>query len=69
MSQQKLIEKVYGKQKVYMANQENFPEVAPTELKDMERKITELQEVLKEETTQCKVMESRKLWRNFIAGS
>ena len=59
MSQQKLLEKVYGKQKVYMADQSLFPEVPQAELKEMEKKITELQERLKGEITQCREMESR----------
>ena len=59
VSQGKLVEKVYGKQKVYMANQDHFPEVAPAELKEMEKKISELQARLKEETSQCRALESR----------
>ena len=59
VSQGKLVEKVYGKQKVYMANQSHFPEVAPSELKEMERRIAEMQQSLKEETTECRTLESR----------
>ena len=59
VSQQKLVEKVYGKQKVYMANQAQFPDFPPEELKEMERKIAELQERLKTEMGECRAMESR----------
>lgn len=53
------MEKVYGKQKVYMANQDNFPQVDPAALKEMERRVGELQGELKEATTQCRELESR----------
>lgn len=66
MSQQKLLEKVYGKQKVYMANQSLFPEVPQAELKDMEKKIAELQERFKGETTQCREMEARMFASYFL---
>ncbi|GFR95572.1 homologous-pairing protein 2 homolog [Elysia marginata] len=38
----KLVEKVYGKQKVYAANQSQFPVVDETEIKAMDSKIAEL---------------------------
>ncbi len=60
MSQKKLIEKVYGKQKVYMVNQSHFPEVSEAELKEMQRKIGESQNELKEESESCRVTETRK---------
>ena len=60
VSQKKLVEKVYGKQKVYMANQSLFPDVPQEELKKMESRIAELQEILKKESDTCRSMESRK---------
>lgn len=60
VSQQKLVEKVYGKQKVYLANQAHFPEFPPEELREMEKRVTELQEKLKAETTECRTMQARK---------
>lgn len=59
VSQQKLVEKVYGKQKVYMANQAQFPDISREELKELERRIGELQGQLKEETAENRAMESR----------
>ena len=60
VSQQKLEEKVYGKQKVYFVNQSHFPDVPESELKEMEKKIGELQRTLKEELDECRTMETRK---------
>ena len=52
------MEKVYGKQKVYMVNQSHFPEVAEAELKEMEKRIGELQDKLKQELEECRTMEN-----------
>ena len=64
VSQDKLIEKVYGKQKVYMVNQSLYPEVSGTELKEFEGKIRDLQDKLKLEEEACRSHEARKyyLW-------
>ena len=42
-----------------MVNQAHFPEVPPEELKEMEKRVVELQEKLKLETTECKAMQAR----------
>ena len=36
-----MVEKVFGKQKVYVINQDLFPEVNQAELKDLDMKINE----------------------------
>lgn len=59
VSQEKLVEKVYGKQKVYLANQAQFPDFPQEDLKQMDRKMAELQEVLKRQTAECRGMETR----------
>ncbi len=59
VSQDKLVEKVYGKQKVYMVNQSLYPGVSGAELKEMEAKIKELQEKLRLEEDTCRSEEAR----------
>ena len=49
-TENKVMEKVYGKQKVYVVNQELFPNVEEAEIKSMDMKITELTAKLSEET-------------------
>ncbi len=68
MSQGKIVEKVYGKQKVYVANQSHFPEVDKSELKEMERRLGETQERLKGETTECRALESRTYGNTLLGG-
>lgn len=48
VSEGKLKEKAYGKQKVYVADQSQFPAVDEAELKKMDEQIATLQEKLKE---------------------
>lgn len=43
-----------------MVNQSHFPEVSEAELKEMQRKIGESQNELKEESESCRVTETRK---------
>ncbi|XP_072179104.1 homologous-pairing protein 2 homolog [Diadema setosum] len=50
----KITEKVYGKQKVYVADQSQFPSVDETELKAMDAKIAELTSQLEQSRAQCK---------------
>ena len=59
VSQNKLVEKVYGKQKVYMVNQSLYPEVTTSELKKMEERIGELQEKLRLEEEACRSQDAR----------
>ncbi|XP_071811558.1 homologous-pairing protein 2 homolog isoform X1 [Apostichopus japonicus] len=53
----KIIEKVYGKQKVYVADQSNFPEVSEKELSEMDAKIGEVKNTLNLTVTSCKQLE------------
>nr|XP_054767017.1 homologous-pairing protein 2 homolog [Lytechinus pictus] len=53
----KITEKVYGKQKVYVADQSQFPNVDEKELKAMDTKITELTASLESSKTKCKEKE------------
>ena len=54
----KLVEKTYGKQKIYVANQSHFPDVDEAELKQMEKQITELQDEIKKREVECRTLES-----------
>ncbi|XP_064401381.1 homologous-pairing protein 2 homolog isoform X1 [Halichondria panicea] len=49
----KVTEKVHGRQKVYFANQDNFPAVNEAELKEMDRRIAELHETVKKTSAEC----------------
>ncbi|XP_022079972.1 homologous-pairing protein 2 homolog [Acanthaster planci] len=53
----KIKEKVYGKQKVYVADQSQFPEVNESELKTMDSQIKELQDKLQKSQSTCKQQE------------
>ncbi|XP_072038492.1 homologous-pairing protein 2 homolog [Amphiura filiformis] len=53
----KITEKVYGKQKVYVADQSQFPDVADSELKSMDVRIKELNDKLVTSRTTCKTQE------------
>ena len=64
VSQDKLTEKVYGKQKVYTVNQSLFPDVSSADLKEMEKKISMLQEGLRVEEEAYRALETREL--NYI---
>ncbi|XP_043910853.1 homologous-pairing protein 2 homolog [Protopterus annectens] len=56
--QGKIKEKVYGKQKIYFADQEQFPSVSETELKTMDNQISELTSKLQEVLQSCKQLEA-----------
>jgi len=60
VSQDKLVEKVYGKQKVYMMKQSLYPEVTMSELKKMEERIRELQDKLRVEEEACHNEDARR---------
>eukprot|EP00118_Oscarella_pearsei_P004540 m.19618 g.19618 ORF g.19618 m.19618 type:complete len:213 (+) comp27872_c0_seq3:80-718(+) len=51
-------EKVYGKQKVYVANQSDFPSVDESELKEMDVKVGQLTGELKSLQSECKMQET-----------
>ncbi|XP_037796141.1 homologous-pairing protein 2 homolog [Penaeus monodon] len=52
-------EKVYGKQKVYVFDQSQFPPLDETQLKEMDRKITDLNETIKQKERICGETEAR----------
>ncbi|KAJ8024530.1 likeous-pairing protein 2-like [Holothuria leucospilota] len=54
---EKIVEKVYGKQKIYVADQSQLPDVDEKELLEMDRKINELKENLSTSISSCKTME------------
>ncbi|XP_063281472.1 homologous-pairing protein 2 homolog [Pelobates fuscus] len=56
--QGKIKEKVYGKQKIYFADQEQFPSVSDSELKDLDSKITELSSKLQSSQQSSRQLES-----------
>ncbi|KAM5135630.1 homologous-pairing protein 2 homolog [Mantella aurantiaca] len=51
-------EKVYGKQKIYFANQEQFPNVSDLELKNLDAQISELSSKLQGTQQSCRQLES-----------
>ena len=53
-------EKVYGKQKVYVADQSQFPEVDDSEIKSMDSNITELTQQVQSTMEEVKRLESGK---------
>ena len=53
-------EKVYGKQKVYVADQSQFPEVDDSEIKSMDSNITELTQQVQSTMEDVKRLESGK---------
>merc|ERR1711868_280875 len=52
-------EKVYGKQKVYCADQSQYPDVDNEELKVMDGKIVQLTEAYQQESSSLKQLESK----------
>uniref|UniRef100_A0A6I8RCM1 Homologous-pairing protein 2 homolog n=1 Tax=Xenopus tropicalis TaxID=8364 RepID=A0A6I8RCM1_XENTR len=54
----KIKEKVYGKQKIYFADQEQFPNVSDSELKNLDAEITELSSRLQSSQQSCRQLES-----------
>ncbi|KAH9370712.1 homologous-pairing protein 2 homolog [Haemaphysalis longicornis] len=55
----KIKEKTYGKQKIYFANQDEFPDVAEAELSAMDQEIGDLNAKLQEVTRQLQARESQ----------
>lgn len=55
----KIKEKAYGKQKVYCADQCQYPDIDESELKSMDAKVTQLAETLKTEQAQYKEKQSK----------
>lgn len=55
----KIKEKTYGKQKVYFANQDEFPDVAEAELSAMDQEIGDLNAKLQDVTRQLQARESQ----------
>ncbi|CAK9292995.1 unnamed protein product [Gordionus sp. m RMFG-2023] len=54
-----IIEKLYGKQKVFMPDQEKLPVVQDSELKTLDIQINELSEKLKDSKNEMKLLESQ----------
>ncbi|XP_060608544.1 homologous-pairing protein 2 homolog [Ruditapes philippinarum] len=54
----KIKEKVYGKQKVYVADQSQFPEVDDSEIRDMDSKVAEFTQKLQTNLEEVKRLES-----------
>ncbi|XP_043240566.1 homologous-pairing protein 2 homolog [Amphibalanus amphitrite] len=59
VEEKKVMEKVYGKQKVYVVNQELFPKAEEAEIKGMDAKIAELTAQLTEEAVAARELEAR----------
>lgn len=55
----KIKEKTYGKQKIYFANQDEFPDVAEAELSAMDQEIGDLNAKLQDVTRQLQARESQ----------
>lgn len=55
----KIKDKTYGKQKIYFANQDEFPDVAEAELSAMDQEIGDLNAKLQEVTRQLQARESQ----------
>ena len=62
-------EKVYGKQKVYVADQSQFPEVDDSEIKSMDSNIGELTQQVQATMEEVKRLESGKLGDWFSVSS
>ncbi|KAG8446634.1 hypothetical protein GDO86_014183 [Hymenochirus boettgeri] len=56
--QGKIKEKIYGKQKIYFADQEQFPDVNDHELKNLDNQITELSTKVYNTQQNCRHLES-----------
>jgi len=56
--QKKIIEKIYGKQKVYAPTQDRFGDIKPEELKSLDAKCVDLQEELKKLQSEIKQQEN-----------
>lgn len=58
VSDQKVVEKIYGKQKVYFVNQGDFPVINDDDLKSMDNEISELTGQLNEMQKESKARET-----------
>ncbi|RXM36136.1 Homologous-pairing protein 2-like [Acipenser ruthenus] len=58
--QGKIREKVYGKQKIYFADQSQFTDVSDTELKSMDGKISELNSQIQGVQQDCRQLDADK---------
>ncbi|XP_073539688.1 homologous-pairing protein 2 homolog [Phyllobates terribilis] len=56
--QGKIKEKVYGKQKIYFADQDQFPNVSDTELKSLDVQISELSSKMQSVQQSCRQLET-----------
>ncbi|KAJ8264646.1 hypothetical protein GJAV_G00151990 [Gymnothorax javanicus] len=56
--QGKIKEKIYGKQKIYFSDQSQFTDVSDTELKDMDSRISELNNLVQTESQSCRQVDS-----------
>ncbi|XP_072260085.1 homologous-pairing protein 2 homolog [Pyxicephalus adspersus] len=56
--QGKIKEKVYGKQKIYFADQEQFPSASDSELKNLDSQISELSSKVQGSQQSCRQLES-----------
>ncbi|XP_040187756.1 homologous-pairing protein 2 homolog isoform X2 [Rana temporaria] len=56
--QDKIKEKVYGKQKIYFADQEQFPSVSDSELRNLDAQISKLSTTLQGTQQSCRQLES-----------
>ncbi|CAI8032607.1 Homologous-pairing protein 2 homolog, partial [Geodia barretti] len=54
----KLVEKTYGKQKTYVINQSQFPDVDGSELNALDKEIAEVQKQLQESQSHCQRLNS-----------
>ncbi|XP_076851587.1 homologous-pairing protein 2 homolog isoform X2 [Brachyhypopomus gauderio] len=54
----KIKEKVYGKQKIYFADQSQFPDVGESELRDLDSRITELGAQVQSVSQSCRQMDA-----------
>ncbi|KAK7109465.1 homologous-pairing protein 2 homolog [Littorina saxatilis] len=57
-SQKKIKEKVYGKQKVYVADQSQFPDVNESEIKSMDQQINTLTQQIQTQQDQIRKLEA-----------
>jgi 26S proteasome regulatory subunit (ATPase 3-interacting protein) len=57
----KLVEKVYGKQKVYVVNQALIPTLSDAEMKSLEGEISQLQQELSQSESACKKLQDELL--------
>ncbi|XP_068118783.1 homologous-pairing protein 2 homolog isoform X2 [Hyperolius riggenbachi] len=56
--QEKIKEKVYGKQKIYFADQEQFPTISDPELKQLDAQVSELNSQVQSAQLSCQQLET-----------